>query len=153
MIGNKWDLIRDKSPSKINEYRTHYYRSFNLLRWAPVIFLSALHKTNMGKLKETVMIVYQERFRQITENALNKFLKSLLKQYKPTRGKGTAHPYIYRIKQAGVNPPQFSVQIKDQTSLKYSYVHIIERELRAKFGFTGAPIKLWVEKIKKMNLE
>ena len=52
-----------------------------------------------------------------------------------------------RIAQVDVNPPQFSVQVKEHTSLRVTYLHFIERQLRAKFGFEGSPIKIWIDKI------
>jgi len=151
IIANKWDLIEDKTPERINKFEDYYLREFNVLDWAPVVFLSAQQKTKMPKLKEAILAVYKERFREITENALSKFLKGIIKRHPPTTGKGSRKPYIERLKQVGINPPQFVVRIKENTSLNYTYLDFIEGQLRKKFGFTGSPIKIWVEKGIKNN--
>jgi len=149
IIGNKWDIV-DKEDSKVAaKYMEYYRRTLNFLSWAPILLLSALEKTQVTRLKKTIIAVYHEKFRNINDNALNKFLKSLIKHRPPTKGKGTARPYIYRLKQVGVNPPQFAVHIKENTYLNYSYLNFIEKQLRQKFGFDGSPIKLWIEQHKQ----
>ncbi len=148
MIGNKWDLIPDKDELKANEFTKYYKQEFNFIDWAPIIFMSAQEKTKLTRLKQAIVLVYHEKFRKIEDNAMNKFLKVILKKHKPTVGKGVHKPYIYRLKQMGVNPPQFVVQIGEDTSLNYTYLNYIETQLREKFGFAGSPIKIWVEKYK-----
>ncbi|MBI4090600.1 MAG: ribosome biogenesis GTPase Der [Candidatus Komeilibacteria bacterium] len=149
IIGNKWDLVGDKDPKKADEFVTYYHAHINFLKWAPVLLLSAKDRTKLTRLKNAIVAAYKERFRKIDENALNKFLKAVISRQTPTLGKGSIRPYIYRLKQAGVNPPQFVVQIKEGANLKYAYLNTIEKMLREKFGFEGSPIKIWIEKIKK----
>lgn len=146
IIGNKWDMVGDKDPKKADEFVKYYHAQINFLKWAPVILLSAKDKTKLTRLKNAIVAAYQERFRKIDENALGKFLKNVIRQQSPTLGKGSIRPYIYRLKQVGVNPPQFVVQVKEGANLKYSYLNTIEKMLREKFGFEGAPIKMWIEK-------
>ncbi len=146
IVGNKWDLIPDKDETKVNEFTKYYKKEFNFIDWAPIIFMSASEKTKLTRLKQAVIQVYHEKFRKIEDNAMSKFMKLVLKRHKPTTGKGTNKPYIYRVKQMGINPPQFVVQIGEDTSLNYTYLNYIETSLRDKFGFQGSPIKIWVEK-------
>lgn len=146
IIGNKWDLAENRQ--EYTEYQEYYRRYFNFIDWAPVLLLSAKNKTKMTKLKETLLAVYQERFRQIDDNALDKFLQRLVKKHKPTKGTGNRYPYIYSLRQVGVNPPQFVVKIGANTNLHVSYLRFIIKELRLKFGFAGTPLKIWIEKRK-----
>lgn len=146
IVGNKWDLIEEKDEKKSDVFENYYRKQLNFLTFAPIILLSAKNKTKLTRLKETIQLVYEERFRKIDDNALSKFLKTVIKRQKPTIGKGTRKPYIHKLQQVGVNPPQFEVHIAAETSLKYTYLNYIERQLREKFGFVGSPLKLWVVK-------
>ncbi|MEK7584185.1 MAG: ribosome biogenesis GTPase Der [Patescibacteria group bacterium] len=150
IIGNKWDLVPEKDTKDEKRFTDYYRSQFNFMEWAPLIFMSAKDQTKLTRLKEKVVTVYGEKFRRITENALSKFLKDVIKRHKPTRGKGAGNPYIYRIVQVDVNPPQFSVQVKEHTSLRVTYLNFIEKQLRAKFGFEGSPIKMWIDKVPRV---
>lgn len=147
MIANKWDLIEQKDPQTIEKFIDYYHRFFPFLNFAPIIFVSALEKQRVKKVLEVAKEIYVERFRQITENALDKFLKKLLKQHAPPKGKGTRKPKIYGLKQDGTNPPQFELVKDYQSDLHDSYLKFIENKLREKFGFLGAPIIIRVRKL------
>ena len=143
------DNIRStsSSPEKTKEFTNYYRGRFNYLKWAPIIFLSALNRTKMPQLKKAIVAAYKERFREIDPNALDRLLKSAIRKTKPTIGKGTRKPYIKRIRQVGVNPPQFVIHLDKKSSLKMTYAAYLETRIREKFGFEGSPVKIWVEKV------
>ncbi|MBT3690025.1 ribosome biogenesis GTPase Der [bacterium] len=148
IAANKWDLIPDKDDLTINKYVNYYYSYFPFLSFAPIIFISALEKQRVRKLLDLSLEVYQERHRQITDNALNKFLKKVVKKHPPSRGKGTAKPKLFNLKQIGMDPPYFELVKDIQSDLKESYFKFIEKQLRAQFGFLGTPIIIKIRKIK-----
>ena len=148
LVANKWDLVPAKDTNTAQEY-INYYKSFiPFLKWAPLLFISATKKHRINKVLPTIISVYQEKNRTITDNALDKLLKSIVKKHKPSRGKGTKHPYIYSIKQVDINPPTFAVQTNYKAFMQASYLKFIENNLRYKFGFQGTPLKLFIQKLK-----
>ena len=148
IIANKWDLIPDKETNTINEYQEYIYTQLPYLTWAPIIFTSAINGQRINSILDKSLEIWQERFRKIDDNALDKFIKRIIKIHKPSRDKGVAHPYIYNLRQTGVNPPNFTLTIKYQKSLHSSYVRFIQNQLRNKFGFLGTPIKIYVKALK-----
>ncbi len=148
IIANKWDLIPDKTEKTIYEYTNYIRGYFPHLNWVPILFTSALTKQRTDEILKLAVKIYEERFRIISENALNTFLKKTIKKHPPSRGKGVAHPYIYRIKQVDVNPPTFEVVIKYKKSLHDSYVRFLEKSLREEFKFTGTPLRLFITSVK-----
>lgn len=148
IIANKWDLIQDKETNTINEFREYIYAQLPYLSWAPIIFTSAINGQRIFTILDKALEIWKERFRQIDDNALDKFIKRIIKIHKPSRDKGVAHPYIYRLRQTGVNPPSFELTIKYQKSLHSSYLRFIQNQLRDKFGFLGTPIKIYVKALK-----
>ncbi len=146
IVANKWDLIPDKDKDTINEYTKYYQRFLPFITWAPIIFTSATQKIRLKRLLTLIVNIYKEKNKTITENALNKLLKSIVKRHKPSRGKGTKHPYIYSLKQIRTNPPVFAIKMNFKAELHDSYLRFIENNLRYKFGFSGTPIKIIVNK-------
>lgn len=148
IIANKWDLVPDKETNTINEYQKYIYGHLPYLDWAPIIFTSAVKQQRITNILEQALQVWQERFRKIEDNTLDKFIKKIIKLHLPSRGRGVAHPHIYRLVQTGVNPPFFELTIKYQRSLHSSYIRFVENQLRAKFGFYGTPIKFYINSLK-----
>ncbi len=150
ILANKWDLIPSKDTDTINKYVTYYQDFFPFVTWAPILFTSALEKTRLSKILPLIINIWEEKHKNIDDNALSKLLKSLVKRHKPSRGKGTKQPYIYSLKQAGTNPPYFQIKIDFKSELHYSYLRFIENGLRRKFGFIGVPIKMSITKTKNV---
>ena len=146
IVANKWDLIPDKDKDTINEYTKYYQRFLPFITWAPIIFTSATQKIRLKRLLTLIIDIYKEKNKTIAENALGKLLKSIVKRHKPSRGKGTKHPYIYTLKQIRTNPPVFAIKMNFKAELHDSYLRFIENNLRYKFGFSGTPIKIVVNK-------
>ncbi|MBU1130659.1 ribosome biogenesis GTPase Der [Patescibacteria group bacterium] len=150
LVANKWDKEKNKDSNTINKFIKYYQAFFPYLRYAPIIFISALEKQRVKKVLDLAKEVYDERFREITDNALDKFLKKIIKKQPPSRGKGNKHPKLYQLKQLGTDPPRFEI-IKDYKSdLHESYVRFIENQLREKFGFLGTPVIIKVRKLKNL---
>ena len=148
IIANKWDLIPDKETNTINEYENYIRKHLPFLDFAPIIFTSALTQQRITNILDVSLDVWEERFRRIDDNAMDKFIAKVIKKHRPARDKGVAHPYIYRMRQVKVNPPMFELTIKYQRSLHVSYVHFLQNQLRAQFGFHGTPIKTFITSIK-----
>lgn len=98
-----------------------------------------------------ILSIYQEKNRLITDNALSKLLKETIKRHRPTRGAGTKHPYLHTLKQTRTNPPEFMLKINFKAILHESYLKFIENNLRYKFGFSGVPIRIRVQKSQNLQ--
>lgn len=146
IVVNKWDIVADKTQKLAQEFREKLNRRLPYATWIPVLFVSAKTHQRVKTLLPLILNLSQERMREITPNALDKFLKSSIKKQKPQRGKGTNHPYIHRFEQVKINPPTFRVTIGAKQDLNASYLKFLEKQLRDKFGFDGTPIHMRLEK-------
>lgn len=151
ILANKWDLIPNKTVDTVKEFENYYQRFFPFIKWVPIIFSSAPKKIRIQKILDYIISIYKEKNKTINDNALDKLLKSIVKRHKPSRGKGTKHPYIYSLKQLHTNPPTFAIKINFKADLHDSYLRFIENNLRYKFDFTGTPINIRV--LKSQNLK
>ncbi|MCX6784620.1 MAG: ribosome biogenesis GTPase Der [Candidatus Komeilibacteria bacterium] len=146
IIGNKWDLIGDKTDKTLAKFQDYYQRFFAYLTFAPIVFTSAVTKQRVRDLLAMSAKIQVERFREITENALDKFLKVILSRQRPLKGRGTRYPYIYKLKQLSVNPPHFQL-VTNYADINSSYLKFVEKQLRLKFGFIGTPLKIESKKL------
>ena len=147
IVANKWDKIKEKDDKTINKFIEYYQYIFPFLSYAPIIFISALEKQRVHKILDLAGTVYQERFRQITDNAMDKFLKWAIKKNLPPKAKGTRPPRLLSFSQVRTNPPTFILKIDSLTSLANSYLRFLVKTLHQKFGFQGTPINIRLEAI------
>ncbi len=148
IVANKWDLVPDRNTKHYTEL---IYSHFPFATWTPIQFVSALTGAKVNKLFTLVLEIASARENRISDSSLGKFLGQLIKRHSPPARAGNKRPHIYEIKQTGVNPPAFMVRVGPRDSLIDSYLRFIENRLREKFGFEGTPIKIYVEKERKIH--
>ena len=148
---NKWDLVEHKETNAVRDLERYAYGHLPFLSFAPVLTISAKERLRIHKLFPLFDKILEERSRVIQENTLEKFLKQTIARHKPARGKGVAHPTIFRLKQVGIKPPRFELVIKGQRTdvLHPSYLRFLENRLREKFDFTGTPLIFYAIPSKK----
>jgi GTP-binding protein len=141
LVANKWDLIEDKKTGSTDAYERVIRQLFPFLDWAPMVFVSAKKNLRTTSLLDVALKVQEERNRTIDYNALNRFLKGLLKQKKPIASYGPKSPYIHDIAQVGTEPPKFLITIRgEKETIHPSWLKFAEKRLRDKFGFEGTPV-------------
>lgn len=151
VVANKWDLVEGKTPTTQNEYLQTIAGHLPFLGFAPIIFTSALTKQHIDKIFKAVAHVQNERYRFVEEEELENFLKEVMRQHRPSRGKGVAHPKIIRFRQTRVAPPRFELTVKGgrADALHPSYLRFLENRLRERYGFDGTPIVIESKAVRK----
>lgn len=142
-----------KAPSKIVDrgkllldYEELIRNKLKFLSYAPIVFLSAKSGDRTQKLYPLIDKVAAERKKKISTPELNRWLKSIDLQ-RGTNPK--ARPVkIYYVTQAKTAPPVFLLFTNQQKPLHFSYERFLENEFRAKFDFTGTPIK-FIQRVRK----
>jgi|GEM_PF-75504 len=144
IIANKWDLVLEKDVKKYTEYIND---RLPFIKWAPIIFVSALTGRRTGDILNLIAEIRDERAKTIREKDLDKFLKRIVKIHRPVRYRASdKYPYIRKIRQADSDPPEMEVLIGARESIDSSYLRFIENQLRDQFRFIGSPISVRVFK-------
>ena len=158
ILVNKWDLIMSgekraisqskaariqdaKRPQdrKLYEERLRYGLKF--LSYAPVLFISAHTGKGTEKILPLIEKVAGERRKRISTSEMNRFVKKIdFDRASVPMGKRVK---IYYLTQAGVAPPTFVLFTDRKVKLHFSYERFLENQIRAEFGFLGAPI--WIK--------
>ncbi len=143
LVANKWDLADERDTKKFTNY---IYGELPFATHAPIQFISAKNNSKIDHLLDLVLKVDSQRHVTLSQSNLDWLMKTAVKKHRPTKGRGTKYPRLYAFTQTGTNPPTFMVRVGTRESLADSYLRFLENQLREKFGFTGTPISMWVQK-------
>ncbi|MEA2064855.1 MAG: ribosome biogenesis GTPase Der [Patescibacteria group bacterium] len=144
IIANKWDLISGKDTGSDKEYSENLRASLPHLKWAPIIFTSAIIGKNINKITDLVEEISVERVKKIPNEELKIFIEKVIHLHHPVKRKGANHPHIKSFSQTDVASPQFVVKIKKNDTLSFAYLKFIEKKLREEYGFIGSPVQIKV---------
>jgi GTP-binding protein len=129
------------------DYEKMIRAKLKFLSYAPIVFLSAKTGQHAEKLYPLINQCWEARGRRIPTPALNNWLKEEVDLQRGSTPK--ARPVrIYYITQAKTAPPTFLIFTNQKTPLHFSYERFLENQLRAKFDFTGTPVR-FVQRLRK----
>jgi GTP-binding protein len=143
IVVNKWDLVTtartdDKPPADRNIFEEQIRRVLKYLDYAPIVFLSAVHRTNLHRLYEAITLVATERRKRVSTGQMNRFLERV--DFQRATVPASKKVRIYYMTQAAVAPPTFVLFTDRQVRLHFSYERFLENQIRDAFGFAGSPI-------------
>jgi GTPase len=144
---HKFDEI-DKSKL-LFDYEKMVRGKLKFLSYAPIVFLSAKTGERAQKVYPLIDQVSAARKRHIPTPELNRWLKEEVDLQRGSTPK--ARPVrIYYITQAKTSPPTFLLFTNQKTPLHFSFERFLENQLRAKFDFTGTPVR-FVQRLRKRD--
>jgi len=129
------------------EYEKMVQEKFKFLSYAPIIFLSAKTGERTDKLFSLIDHVAEARKRKISTGELNRWLKEDVDLQRASTPK--ARPVrIYYMTQAKTAPPVFIIFTNQKKPLHFSFARFLENQVRAKWDFTGTPVR-FVQRLRK----
>src|SRR5579863_2191602 len=129
------------------EYENMVKEKFKFLSFAPIVFLSAKTGERAQKLYPLINEVAVARNRKIPTHELNRWLKEDVDLQRASNPK--ARPVrIYYITQAKTAPPVFLLFTNQKKPLHFNFERFLENQLRAKWDFTGTPVR-FIQRLKK----
>lgn len=146
IAANKWDLVPDKTPTMIEEYRRTILKRLAFVTWAPIVFVSAQAKLRTHDPLVSALAAWDNYHRVLEPATLRDALRQAVTRHPPTRGRGLRYPKIYNLEQTATAPPCFRLTIGSRDSLHPAYLSFVERTLRQAIDFSGTPIHLSIKK-------
>ncbi len=140
IVINKWDLI-EKETKTLENYKKNVYEKLAYLKYAPIIFISAVTGQRVNKIFELVNEVYENNNLRVPTSMLNDVLSQAVAITQPPSDKGKRLK-IYYMTQVKTRPPTFVVFVNDKKLMHFSYLRYLENHLRKQFNFLGTPIKM-----------
>jgi GTP-binding protein len=153
ILVNKWDAVTTgrtdgKPPADREIFEKQLRTVLKYLNYAPVIFLSALEGTGIGRVLNEVKAVAAERRKRVSTGQMNRFLDKIDFQRAPVPMAKRVR--IFYMTQAAVAPPTFVLFTDRDIKLHFSFERFLENQIREAFGFKGTPI--WF-KVRARNAE
>jgi GTP-binding protein len=126
--------------------------SLGFVSYAPVVFISSLTGTGTASLLKTVRRVHAACGRRIGTGELNQFLEEIATAHVPPAFRG--HPVrFYYMVQPQASPPTFLVTTNHADGVSLTYRRYVANRLRERYGFEGAPIRLFFRQRKRTPRE
>ncbi len=153
ILVNKWDAVTTartdgKAPADREIFEKQVRSALKYLSYAPIIFLSALEGTGLGRVMNEVVSVAAERRKRVTTGQMNRFLDKIDFQRAPVPMAKRIR--IFYMTQAAVAPPTFVLFTDRDIKLHFAFERFLENQIREAFGFKGTPI--WF-KVRARNAE
>jgi len=147
MAADQITVAKDVDKGKLLvDYEAMVQEKFKFLSYAPIIFLSAKTGERAQKLYPLIDHVAEARQRKISTGELNRWLKEEIDLQRASNPK--ARPVrIYYMTQAKVAPPVFLLFTNQKKPLHFNFSRFLENQIRAKWDFTGTPIR-FIQRLK-----
>lgn len=144
LVVNKWDLIKHKENDQ-KEFIDKIRKEYKFLDYAPIVFTSALNKTNIEKLMETIDKVYKSYTFEIKTATLNEIIQ-IAQNMNETPDFNGGRLKIYYAQQVGKKPFNIALFVNDPNYMHFSYQRYLENNIRESFELIGSPIKFSLRK-------
>lgn len=139
---NKWDAV--KSPDKIFEdvkYRLENH--FSPMKDVPILPVSALKGTNLTKMLQKSLDVYDRWNLSFTTSQLNKWVQYAVSRNQPPLSSSGRRIKIKYATQVRRRPPALALYCNLPKEMPKSYIRYLQNSLRESFDTQGVPIRLY----------
>lgn len=141
LLLNKWDLVHaERQEHRIRELK----ESAPGLEHCPIVVLSALTGKGTAKLFPIIDAALEACSKRITTGELNRFFEEAMALNPPAMIQGK-RLRIYYATQVSSAPPSFTLFINYPKLLMPSYKRYLTKQLRERFSFAGAPIRIFLK--------
>lgn len=142
VVINKWDAV-NKETGTLEKYKQEVIEQLKFMKYAPVLFVSALSGQRINNILDTVSYVFENSKRRISTGVLNDIISDaqLAMQAPSIAGKRLK---IYYATQQGICPPKIILFVNEEKLMHFSYQRFLENHIRKSVDFTGTPIKLLI---------
>ena len=127
----------------MKEFEEKVRQEFGYMRYAPVMFISALTGQRVDGLFPMINMCNEQASMRISTGQLNDVLRDAINRVQPPTDRGRRLK-IYYMTQTSVKPPHFVLFCNDAELFHYSYRRYIENRIREVFGLTGTPVRMTI---------
>ena len=140
IVINKWDAVA-KDAFTMNELTAKIRDRLHFVRYAPIVFVSALQGQRIHQVLEVANRVWEARFLRMPTAAVNRLMREAIEKH-PPHGKGTKRLKFFYAAQVRTNPPVILFHVNDPSQVHFTYKRYLENQFRAAYLFEGTPIRL-----------
>ncbi len=139
IVANKFDLQQDDYNRKELEDELRY--TLPGMSFAPVVYISAKDRRNLGALLDQMAQVLEQTEVKIPTGVLNRVLADAMERRTPPMV-GPSALKMYYASMVGSEPPKFLLFVNNPEYCAPNYLTYLKNSLRGAFDLTGLPILL-----------
>ncbi|CAG0943588.1 GTPase Der [Anaerolineae bacterium] len=140
IVVNKWDLI-EKDEHTMVEFTDRVRQQLDFIAYAPLVFVSAKTHQRVQRVIEAAFVARESWQRRVPTHELNELMREATVKHMPaSRGKRQLK-FLYAT-QVGIAPPTFVFFVSDRKLVHFTYQRYLENQLRERWGFEGAPLRM-----------
>jgi GTP-binding protein len=144
IICNKWDAVVDKDSSTYDKSVKYIRAEMPMIRWAPILFISAETGQRVGKIYNVVDEAIGAHRKRVSTSVLNEVLRDAILWQPPPARRNGAQAKIYYCNQVSTRPPTIVVFCNDPKLVNGNYRRYLDRKFRESLdGFEATPIR-WI---------
>ena len=140
IVVNKWDLSKSLGLSK-DQAKKIIREKMKFTHFVPIQFTSALNKTGLEAMLNTVFKVHTQWTQNLPRYDLRRTILNAVADHPPASNPRHGLK-IYGVTQDSYGPPGFTFYVNKSDLVHFSYRRYLENTLRKTYGFDGAPLKM-----------
>lgn len=142
IVVNKWDSYANKNSSSMSQVTDMIRKRFAFLHWAPIVFVSALNKTRLHTIFETLSLIQNQLKIKIATSLLEDVILKA-QSLNPIPNVGGKKIHLTYAVQVNGQIPTFVIFCNNPNLLHFSYARFIENQIRSAFGINAVPITVY----------
>ena len=140
IVVNKWDAI-DKDAFTMTTFTEGVRDRLHFVRYAPIIFISALDGQRIHQVLEAAYRVWEARFLRVPTAEVNRLMREAIDKH-PPHAKGTKRLKFLYASQVRADPPLILFHVNDPSQVHFTYKRYLENQFREAYEFEGTPIRM-----------
>ena len=140
IVANKWDLI-EKDEHTMELYTKRLRSTLDFIAYAPIVFTSAKTHQRVKQVIEKALVARASWQMRVPTGELNELVREATLRHAPSVKGKRVLKFLYAT-QAAVAPPTFVFFVNDKRMVHFTYERYLENQLRERWGFEGAPLKM-----------
>lgn len=138
-VVNKWDLVKDEIS--MADYTGYVKRTFPMLDYVPISFVTAKNGRNVYKLLNLGQQLVKQARERVTTGELNRILRMAVEKNPPS-AKTNRLPKIFYATQIAVAPPTIVIFVNGPHLFDPTYQRYLINVFRSHLPFTDVAIKM-----------
>ena len=141
---NKWDLANEAGLSDEKAAADAVRRMMPFLSFAPIVFCSNKSGYNIRRTVEAIDRAAASASERLPTGMLNRVIETATKKTLAPMIKGRRLKVYYGL-QVATNPQTIRLFVNDPKLVTPAYLAFIEKNVRARFGLEGAPLRIFLK--------
>lgn len=140
IVVNKWDAV-EKDSFTMTAFTENIRDRLHFVRYAPIVFISALDGQRIHQVMEVACRVWEARFLRVPTSGINRLMREAIAKH-PPHAAGTKRLKFLYASQVRTDPPLFLFHVNDPAQVHFTYKRYLENQVREAYRFEGTPIRM-----------